>query len=141
MLRRTTVALAVSASALLLLAACNPGTSPVEDYAGEPEEYDQASPDADELGMQAAWLEEGTKLAVTLWGSSSCPWVGTDIAVTAEAGEGNAVSIEIPPLPDNVACTMDYAPHTTVFWTPTYVTTTEPLEVTALEQSVTLPPK
>ncbi|WP_286307938.1 hypothetical protein [Agromyces mangrovi Wang et al. 2018] len=141
MLRRTTAALGIAAGALLLLAACNPGTSPVEDYAGVPEEYDRASEDPESTGMQVFWLEEGGQLAVTIWGSSGCPWVGTDISVTAEAGEGNAVEITVPELPADTACTADYAPHTTVFWTPTYVTTTEPLEVTALEQTVTLPVK
>ena len=76
----------------------------------------------------------------TGYGSSTCPVVPTELRVTAEAGEGNAVEAALPELPDG-PCTMDFTPHTTVFSTPADVTTTEPLEVTVGEQTVTGPIK
>ena len=66
--------------------------------------------------------------------------LGAGLELEKEAGEGNAVSIEVPPLPDQ-PCTMDLVPHTTEFWTPQDVTTTEPLEITVLEQTIVLPTK
>jgi hypothetical protein len=36
---------------------------------------------------------------------------------------------------------MDFVPHTTVFWTPTDVTTTEPLTVEVAGTTVTVPIK
>ncbi|WP_281882818.1 hypothetical protein [Agromyces rhizosphaerae] len=137
-LRRTTAALALAASALLLLAACTPGTSAIEHYDGAPEEYDSAYGSSSAEGLQVFVLENGDKLAITLYGSSSCPWIGETIAVTAKKDEGNAVEIEVRPLPDNTACTQDYVPHTTVFWTPKTYVETNGLTVTALGQSLVL---
>ena len=36
---------------------------------------------------------------------------------------------------------MDLVPHTTEFWTPENITTTQPLEITVLDQKVILPIK
>ncbi|WP_353826692.1 hypothetical protein [Agromyces sp. SYSU T0242] len=163
--RRLLLAGAAIASALLLTA-CNPGSGAVEDFPGLPvedeateaggeetdlgggteEETDEddavevPEPTGDEPYVQ--YLDDGGRLAITVWGSSTCPIVLTGLTVTAEAGEGNAVEAALPeedaePRP----CTADYVPHTTVFWTPVDVTTTEPLQVTVGDAVVTVPIK
>lgn len=150
----------------LLLAGCTPGSGPIEDFpglpvveeeaegAGEAEETEVGGETEDEADEEEAvevpeptgdepvvqYLNDGGRLAVTIWGSSTCPVVGTDLRVTAGAGEGNAVEVVLPE-PDDRPCTMDYVPHTTVFSTPYDVTTTEPLEVTVGDAVVVVPIK
>ncbi|GAA1055952.1 hypothetical protein GCM10017608_13910 [Agromyces luteolus] len=163
--RRLLLAGLAIASALVLTG-CNPGSGAVEDFPGLPvaeeeatdeaggeetnlgggteEETDEEDtievpePTGDEPFVQ--YLDDGGKLAVTIWGSSTCPVVPTEITVLAEAGEGNAVEVKLPE-PETGPCTADYVPHTTVFWTPVFTTTTEPLEVTIGDQVVTVPIK
>ena len=160
--RRLTLAGAALLSALLL-SGCASGSGPIEDYPGLPvveEETDEGADveSEDESGAEGEdepeeevavptgdepfviYLNDGGRLAITLWGSSTCPVVPTELRVTAEAGEGNAVEAILPEPPDG-PCTMDFAPHTTVFSTPADVTTTEPLEVTIGDQTVTVPIK
>jgi hypothetical protein len=113
-----------------------------EDEAGaggedEPEE-EIAEPTGDE--PYVVYLNDGGRLAITIWGSSTCPIVPTELRVIAEADEGNAVEAVLPEPPDG-PCTMDFVPHTTVFSTPMDVTTTQPLEVTIGESVVTVPIK
>ncbi|RXZ48148.1 hypothetical protein [Agromyces binzhouensis] len=163
--RRLLVAGLAIASALVLTG-CNPGSGAVEDFPGLPvaeeeaegeaggeetdlggsteEETDEEDvvdapePTGDEPYVQ--YLDDGGKLAITIWGSSTCPVVPTELNVVAEAGEGNAVEAVLPE-PETRPCTADFVPHTTVFWTPVYTTTTEPLEVTVGDQVVTVPIK
>jgi hypothetical protein len=163
--RRLLLATAAVASALLL-AGCAPGSGPIEDFPGLPvveedaeaegeaEDTEEGGPTEDEVDEEEVeeepeptgdepvvqYLNDGGRLAITIWGSSTCPVVPSDLRVTAEAGEGNAVEAELPELPDG-PCTMDFTPHTTVFSTPADVTTTEPLEVTIGDQVVTVPIK
>lgn len=163
--RRLTLAAAALAS-VLLLAGCASGSGPIEDFAGLPvveeeveaegeaEETDEGGPTEDEADEEEAeeapeptgdepvvqYLNDGGRLAITIWGSSTCPVVPTELRVTAEAGEGNAVEAVLPE-PEDGPCTMDFTPHTTVFSTPADVTTTEPLEVTVGDQTVTVPIK
>lgn len=163
--RRLLLATAAVASALLL-AGCASGSGPIEDFPGLPvveedaeaegeaEDTEEGGPTEDEVDEEEVeeepeptgdepvvqYLNDGGRLAITIWGSSTCPIVPSDLRVTAEAGEGNAVEAELPELPDG-PCTMDYTPHTTVFSTPADVTTTEPLEVTIGDQVVTVPIK
>ncbi|GAA1062001.1 hypothetical protein [Agromyces bracchium] len=149
----------------LLLTGCNPGSGAVEDFPGLPvaeeEATDEAGGEETELGggteeetdeedvveaeptgdePYVQYLDDGGKLAITIWGSSTCPVVLTEITVLAEAGEGNAVEVLLPE-PETQPCTADFVPHTTVFWTPVFTTTTEPLEVTIGDQVVTVPVK
>lgn len=167
-IRRASLA-AVALASVFLLSACAPGTAPVEDFSGLPSDAqsdhsegegetaaDDANADAeegeeeavDQGPLAAAWLEQGGKIAVTVWGSSSCPIVGTGIKVVKPFGEGNTVEVAVEQRGGEV-CTMDYVPHTTVFWTPMNVTTTEDLTVIAtgkvgdqqLEQQVVVPVK
>ncbi|MGR0319304.1 hypothetical protein [Agromyces sp. ZXT2-3] len=163
--RRLALAGAAIAS-VLLLTACNPGSGAVEDFPGLPVAEEEAEaeaggeetdlggstedqtdeedtvevpePTGDEPYVQ--YLDDGGKLAITIWGSSTCPVVPTELKVVAEAGEGNAVEAVLPE-PETGPCTADFVPHTTVFWTPVFTTTTEPLEVTIGDQVVTVPIK
>jgi hypothetical protein len=156
----------IAVASALLLTACNPGSAAVEDFPGLPvvdeeveseeenEETDLGGSTEDEIDEDDAvevpeptgdepyvqYLQNGGRLAITIWGSSTCPVVPTELHVTAEAGEGNAVEAELPE-PEVGPCTADFVPHTTVFWTPVDVTTTEPLEVTIGDQVVTVPIK
>ncbi|GAA2044630.1 hypothetical protein GCM10009819_34590 [Agromyces tropicus] len=161
--RRLLLAGAAIASALLLTA-CNPGSGVVEDFPGLPVEDEAAGAGGEETNLGGSteeqidegdavdapeptgdepyvqYLDDGGKLAITIWGSSTCPVVPTSLNVTAEAGEGNAVEAVLPE-PELRPCTADFVPHTTVFWTPVFTTTTEPLEVTIGDAVVTVPIK
>lgn len=143
-LRRAGLAAAALAS-VFLLAACAPPKGAAENYPGEPEvEHSEESGEGAEHAEgepQAAWVGQGGQISVTLWGSSTCPQVGTDIHVVEKAGEGNRVAIDLKEYPANQACTMDFVPHTTVFWTPMDVTTTEPLVVEVQDAEVIVPIK
>lgn len=132
-------------ASVFLLSACNPGGGaienysglPVSDYAGDAEGNEGAPEDA----VSAAWQQQGGKIAVTIPGSSTCPVVGSNIRVLDKAGEGNRVAVDVVERDENEACTMDLVPHTTVFWTPVTVTTTEELVVEVAGESVTVPVK
>jgi hypothetical protein len=150
-LRRAALAGAALAS-VFLLSACAPGTSPAEQYAGQPElehavEEDEEGAaeeeehDAVEGETSAVWLQQGGQLAITTWGSSTCPVVGTDIRVVEPRGEGNTVEIVTKEYAEDQVCTMDFVPYTTVFWTPLDVTTTEPLTVRIQGEEIEVPVK
>ncbi|MFF2275550.1 hypothetical protein [Agromyces sp. NPDC058126] len=143
-LRRAGLAAAALAS-VFLLAACAPPTRAAENFPGEPvaEHGEESSHEEEnaEGGPQAAWVGQGGQLAVTIWGSSTCPVVGESISVVEPAGEGNRVAIDLVERPADEMCTMDLVPHTTVFWTPMNVTTTEPLVVEVQDTEVTVPVK
>jgi hypothetical protein len=55
--------------------------------------------------LSAAWLDDGRAIAIVTWGSSSCV-----PAVEAVVAEGQNVTVTLAKLPEDVACTMDYAP-------------------------------
>lgn len=136
------VTAAVGVALLLLLTACTPSGVAVEDFAGVPDDITTsgAIPEDTDGTPQAFYLNDGGQLAVVLWGSSTCPYVGTDISVVKPADEGNEVKVTVADLPDQ-PCTMDLVPHTTVFWTPVKTTTTKPLIVHVLDTSITVPVK
>jgi hypothetical protein len=50
------------------------------------------------------------------------------------------VAIDLTERPEEEVCTMDFVPHTTVFWTPLKVTN-EPLKVEVGDSAVTVPVK
>ena len=145
-LRRAGLAAAALAS-VFLLAACAPPKSAAENFPGEPvaEHAEEGSHDEGEANVegepQAAWVGQGGQLAVTLWGSSTCPQVGETNRVVEKAGEGNRVAIDLVQRDENEVCTMDFVPHTTVFWTPMDVTTTEELTVEVADAEVVVPVK
>ncbi|MFD4421856.1 hypothetical protein ACFWN7_10165 [Agromyces sp. NPDC058484] len=157
----------VALASVLLLTGCNPGGGAAESYSGLPVSDSAAAAEGeggeaegegesaghagdavhiDEEALaegkpQVTWLNEGTQIALVMGGSSSCPPVGEQIRVLDEAGDGNRVAIDLVQRPEDEICTADFVPHTTVFWTPTYVTTTEPLEVEVAGNTVTVPVK
>ncbi|WP_448005962.1 hypothetical protein [Agromyces bauzanensis] len=143
-LRRAGLVAAAVAS-VFLLSACNPGGGAIEDYSGVPvsdhagdaEGHEGAAEDE----VQAAWLQQGGQIAVTIPGSSTCPVVGSDIRVVDKAGEGNRVAVDVVERDEDEVCTTDLVPHTTVFWTPAYVSTTEELTVEVVGETVTVPVK
>ncbi|WP_022889666.1 hypothetical protein [Agromyces italicus] len=143
-LRRAGLAAAALAS-VFLLAACAPPTRAAENFPGEPvSEHGEEGGEAggDVTGEpQAAWVGQGGQLAVTIWGSSTCPAVGESIRVIEPAGEGNRVAIDLVERPADEMCTADLVPHTTVFWTPMNVTTTEELVVEVQDTEVAVPVK
>jgi hypothetical protein len=135
---------AVAVASVFLLSACNPGGGAIEHYSGSPVS-DHAGDAAGHEGaadeVQAAWLQQGGQIAVTIPGSSTCPIVGSNIRVLDEAGEGNRVAVDVIERDKHEICTQDLVPHTTVFWTPVSVTTTEPLVVEVVGETVTVPVK
>lgn len=89
----------------------------------------------------AIWLDNGEKLAVITYGSSTCPLVGTSIDVLKDADNGNVVKINLAAVPSDKVCTADLVPHTTEFWTPQSVTTSQALTVQVNGANVAVPTK
>jgi hypothetical protein len=139
---KTRYALVAAAALVLVLAGCTPSGDSVEHFAGLPDEEDvsQQSPD-DDSGVQAFWMGDGEQLAVSVWGSSTCPAVGRSIDVVDSMADGNSVKVSLDAIADDKVCTRDFVPYTTVFWTPLIVTTTQPLQIEVGGQTVTLPIK
>ncbi len=139
---RKLVPLTVSALAVAFVLAGCTVTGPTENFSGLPDEEQIATEtEAGDEGLQAFWLQEGSQIGVAISGSSSCPVIGSDIKVVAPEGEGNIVEITTVPIPDDTICTMDYVPHTSVFWTPSNVSTAEPLIIRVADQELELPIK
>jgi hypothetical protein len=152
---------AVALASVFLLSACNPSGNAAENFPGHPvpdeatavdvgggndeagdvEAPDKFDPMAPNDEPVAIWWAEGAQLAVTISGSSTCPVVGSQVRVLEPAGEGNRVAVDLVQRPENEVCTMDFVPHTTLFWTPTDVSTTEPLTVEVSGYEVTVPVK
>lgn len=155
--------MAVALASVFLLSACNPPGNAADNFPGLPV-ADEAAPigtdpeeggeenDASEEELegepfsesdqpQVAWWEQGGQLALVVYGSSTCPVVGENIRVLDKAGEGNRVAIDVVKRDENEICTMDFVPHTTLFWTPVEVTTTEPLIVEVIGTEVEVPIK
>jgi hypothetical protein len=128
---------AVAAFALAL-AGCTV-TGPTENFSGFPDE-ERLVTEIDEgaEGTVAFWMQEGSQLGIAISGSSGCPVIGSDIKVIEPGGEGNTVEITTVPIPANQVCTMDYVPHTSVFWTPADVSTAEPLTIRVQGEELTL---
>ncbi|KQQ95787.1 hypothetical protein ASF62_04700 [Leifsonia sp. Leaf325] len=141
-MKRHVIATTGAALLLILLTGCTPSGQAVEDFSGVPDDITTSEkiPVDTDGAPQAFYLNDGGELAVVLWGSSTCPYIGTDISVVKEADEGNEVEVAVAPLPDQ-PCTMDLVPHTTVFWTPTKTTTTKPLIVRVLDAVIEVPVK
>ncbi len=141
-LRRAALAVAALAS-VLVLSACAPGKTSVEHYPGLPPVSEDAdapeAPANDQTAPLAQWLEQGGKIAVTTFGSSTCPPYGTGIEVVEPRGVGNTVEVAIRQWEASARWTS--CPHTTVFWTPMNIATYEPLTVLVEGQEVTVPVK
>ncbi|GEK22608.1 hypothetical protein [Cellulomonas xylanilytica] len=89
----------------------------------------------------AVYLDYGDRLAIVMWGSSTCPPVGESIEVLEDQHSGNSVRIHMAELPADAVCTADLLPHTTVFGTPENTTTTQPLLIDIDGQEIVLPIK
>ncbi|MGH3703298.1 MAG: hypothetical protein ACRDT9_01595 [Agromyces sp.] len=147
---------ALALSSVFLLSACNPPSGAAENFPGVPTEAEADTVDVDsgtdpagdteeipssEGGPVAVWWADGGQIALIVSGSSTCPVVGEQIRVLEKAGEGNRVAIDLVERPEDEVCTMDFVPHTTLFWTPVTVTTTEPLVVEVADKEITIPVK
>lgn len=126
---RRVAAVLATVAAVGLLAGCSSGNGPrgpVQDYPGGPEEIDEEFlvPGA----PQAFYVSDGAGIAVVMWGSSTCPPVADRMVVDALQGEGNTVTVSVREDFDG-PCTMDLAPYTSVFVTPTDIATFEPLTI------------
>jgi len=126
----------------VLVAAALAGCAAVgTNFAGKPNpERVAGEAVSSESGIEASWFYRGAEIAITVWGSSSCPVSGHWIHVVEPAGEGNTVSIDMNPVPDG-PCTTDHVPHTTLFYTPGAITTAEPLRIQILGEELVLPVK
>jgi hypothetical protein len=69
---------------------------------------------ADDAAAGIAWTEEPGLLYVITFGSSTCPVVAEPQAT----GDADGVTVSFVPLADDVACTADYVPTTTVVGLP-----------------------
>lgn len=108
----------------LSLAACSTApTPPVDDYKGEPRGI-QAPARSAGGAEYAVWLDKGDRFAITLYGSSSCPPVAATMRVTG----ANKVKVTLKPTRKG-ACTADYAPHTSVFNTPSALRIGTPVHI------------
>lgn len=134
---RTSPLIALLIAVPLLLAGCSTGSN----FSGAPGEWAGEIGGDEDGSVQAYWLHEGTELAITISGSSGCPSIVSGLRVLDNAQNGNRIAADVP-LPDPArACTADYVPHTTVFYTPGQVTTTQPLIIEVLDQKIVLPIK
>jgi hypothetical protein len=136
---RIASAVAGAGVAVLALAGCMT-SYPTESYSGDPHETIQSA-GGEEEGVMVSWLHQGGQIALTTWGSSTCPVVGSHISVVSPSSADNTVAITTDPIPDDRICTMDYVPHTSVFWTPQEVITGEPLTVQVMGKELVLPIK
>ncbi|WP_285115535.1 hypothetical protein [Leifsonia sp. fls2-241-R2A-40a] len=120
--------------AVAALAGCSsaPGR-PVDDYAGEPKGV-QAPASSAGGAAWAAWLEDGARVAIVLYGSSSCPPKVQNISVSG----ADTIKAVLAPAPGGI-CTRDYVPHTTVFATPDHITKSAEVNVVLPDATLTLP--
>ncbi|MEJ3403885.1 hypothetical protein WDJ51_03995 [Rathayibacter sp. YIM 133350] len=125
---------AVAALALTLAGCASQGNRPVEDYSGYPKGA-TGTPDESRLEPFASWLSGGDRLALTLYGSSTCPPTGERLNVQSP----NWLDARLVTLPPDTVCTMDYVPHTTVFDTPAGVSSRSDVTITVQGRTITLP--
>ena len=122
----------------LLLTGC---VGAVDNFSGVPDHVSGEPGGSEDAGLQAFWLKEGAQIAITVFGSSSCPQIVSDITVLEPKGEGNTIRANFVPIPADKPCTRDFVPHTTVFSTPGNITTTEKLTIESSAGKIALPIK
>lgn len=127
--RTALLMLPLIAVAALGLSGCASASTPTSvatnNYGGLPPE--QTADVADIEGPLVQWLEQGSSISVTTWGSSGCPAILTEVnAVDAQTLD--LQYLEATAYPDQ-ACTADYAPHTSEIELPADITGA-PLTVT-----------
>ena len=138
--------IAVALSSVFLLSACNPSGKPPRDFPGVPVEEDAAPVDVDpesggEIedpaegetegsefvesdGPQVAWFEEGGRSPSSCTAAPPARTVGGRSACSRRPARATASRSTSCSARDEI-CTADFVPHTTVFWTPVDVTTTD----------------
>jgi hypothetical protein len=121
-------------SVVAALAGCMsaPGR-PVEDYAGEPKGVEAPASSAGGSSW-AVWMEDGARIAIVLYGSSTCPPKVDHI----RSSSATKIAATLAPAPGGI-CTHDYMPHTTVFATPDGTSKTAEVSVELPDQTLTLP--
>lgn len=131
---RPVVALAAAVAVAGLLAGCSASQSkPVEAYSGEPKGVEAPASSAGGAAW-AAWMQSGERFAIVLYGSSSCPPKVASVSVQSS----NQLKATLAPAPGGI-CTRDYVPHTTIFETPSGVTTTSDVSIMLPDTTLTLP--
>ncbi|GAA1440644.1 hypothetical protein [Leifsonia poae] len=118
----------------LALAGCSTASNkPIDQYAGEPKGVEAPASSAGGAAY-AVWMKNGQQFAITLYGSSSCPPKIASVSTVAS----NQLKATLAPAPGGV-CTRDYVPYTTVFRTPSGITTTSDVTVKLPDSTLTLP--
>ena len=130
---RPLTSLVAVAAAVLLLAGCSSAqVKPDSDYAGEPKGVDAPASSAGGASW-AAWTQNGKQFGIVLYGSSTCPPTVQSVKVIAD----NQLEATLSPASGGV-CTHDLVPHTTVFTTPSSVTTTSDVTVKLPDTTLTI---
>lgn len=129
--RSALLALPLIAVAALGLSGCASATPPTSvatnNYGGLPAGQSTDVDVVDMEGPLVQWLDQGSSISVTTWGSSGCPAILTEVnAVDAQTLD--LQYLEATAYPDQ-ACTADYAPHTSEIELPSDITGS-PLSVT-----------
>ena len=133
-LRRIPILTAVAVLTVLALAGCSSSSSkPVDDYSGEPKGVQAPASSAGGAAF-AVWLKSGAQFAIALYGSSTCPPKVQSVSVVGS----NQLEVTLEPAPGGV-CARDYAPHTTVFATPSTITKTSNVSIKLPDSTLTLP--
>jgi hypothetical protein len=130
---RIVISLCLAVTALSLAGCSSTSTTPITNYAGEPKGV-EAPPSSAGGAPFSVWLKKGTQFTITTYGSSTCPPIGTGLTVTGS----NKITIAIKTYPKDKICTMDYAPHTTVFGTPGQVDPHKDAKITVQDVRFTL---
>jgi len=123
--RRAATALAIGLVALAGLAACGTAALEEESYPGAPRGM-ELGPDA-LAGSEplATWLDDGARLGIVTWGSSSCLPSVTSISV----GGDNSLTVTLRDEHAG-ACTEDFGPRTLVIEVPPLIDPAEDLHLT-----------
>lgn len=124
--RLITTAAALLAGGLLLAGcAASPGSS-------QPEPDPDPAPSADDLDVEAAWLDEGRIVAVVTQGSSTCIPVAGDVQA-----DGQTVTIELDEGEADTACTADLVARATLVTLPAGVDPTKDVQLNVTLGSAT----
>lgn len=131
---RPLTAIVAVAAAAVLLAGCSSGqVKPESDYAGEPKGVEAPASSAGGASW-ATWMQGGKQFGIVLYGSSTCPPTVQSVKVVSD----NRLEATLSPASGGV-CTHDLVPHTTVFATPSGVTTTSDVTVQLPDTTLTIP--
>jgi hypothetical protein len=90
---------------------------------------------SDQPVAAAAWTTSG-ELAITTWGSGSCPYLVESLEV---AGPQQLHAV-IEPIPDR-PCTMDLGPMTSIVRLPAGVNPDQPIRLDVRDAELLLPPR